>query len=271
MTRPELYTLQRDIERVSDLRLIEGRVCVSGGEKWLRADNNPVLWGPVLLADHWNEGDTALAGMSQDGALWALAPAPVGDGGGGDTTALSSTWTWTTATSAPASGRIGINTAAWTTATQLNVSETNTANADTSNFLGLIEPGDSLYVQDQADSGKWARYRASARPSDQGAWRSIALTYVDSGPGGLPANNRSTVLLVAFGGGSSGGAPAFQYVHTQSVAVALWDVVHNLNGWPSVTLVDNSNRTFLADVNYIDANRVQVILSAALAGKAYLS
>ena len=61
------------------------------------------------------------------------------------------------------------------------------------------------------------------------------------------------------------------YVHNQGTASATWTITHNLNAYPSVTVVDSAKRVGIADVSYIDANSLTVSLQGSMAGKAYLN
>lgn len=61
------------------------------------------------------------------------------------------------------------------------------------------------------------------------------------------------------------------YIHEQGVASAVWTVQHNLNKYPSVTVVDSSENVIIADVEYIDANTVKITMKGASKGRAYLN
>lgn len=61
------------------------------------------------------------------------------------------------------------------------------------------------------------------------------------------------------------------YVHEQGVASAVWTVQHNLNKYPSVTVVDSSENVIIADVEYIDVNTVKITMNGASKGRAYLN
>lgn len=129
-------------------------------------DNNREPW----ITSWWQEADYI----------------PPAGGGGGVTT---NNWSWNTSTTSVASGDVGINTVAWNTATIINISETNANNADVSNYLTQIQPGDLIYLQQSNDSTKWGRYTVNAAPTDQGTYRSVPVTFKDSGAGGMPGNN----------------------------------------------------------------------------------
>lgn len=61
------------------------------------------------------------------------------------------------------------------------------------------------------------------------------------------------------------------YVHEQGVASAVWTVQHNLNKYPSVTVVDSSENVIIADVEYVDVNTVKITMNGASKGRAYLN
>jgi hypothetical protein len=72
----------------------------------------------------------------------------------------------------------------------------------------------------------------------------------------------------------SSGSPAnahATYTHTQASASSIWTITHNLNCFPSVTVVDSADSVVIGDVEYISANVVRVTFMAAFAGKAYLN
>lgn len=61
------------------------------------------------------------------------------------------------------------------------------------------------------------------------------------------------------------------YIHEQGVASAVWTVQHNLNKYPSVTVVDSSENVIIADVEYVDVNTVKITMNGASKGRAYLN
>lgn len=61
------------------------------------------------------------------------------------------------------------------------------------------------------------------------------------------------------------------FTWTQSIALSVWTIPHNLNKFPSVTVVDNLGNVVYSDVSYVDSNTVQVTYGSAFAGKAYLN
>lgn len=61
------------------------------------------------------------------------------------------------------------------------------------------------------------------------------------------------------------------YIHEQGIASDTWIINHNLNKYPSVTIVDSAGNKFFAQVNYTDENNCTVYMNGATTGKAYLN
>lgn len=68
-----------------------------------------------------------------------------------------------------------------------------------------------------------------------------------------------------------GGVAASTFTWTQSSALATWTVPHNLNRYPSVTVVDGTGAVVETGVRYVDQNIIQVTADAPFAGKAYIN
>ncbi len=61
------------------------------------------------------------------------------------------------------------------------------------------------------------------------------------------------------------------FVFNQMSASEIWEIEHNLDKHPSVTIVDSAGTVVTGDVNYIDANNIQVTFIGAFSGTAYLN
>lgn len=75
------------------------------------------------------------------------------------------------------------------------------------------------------------------------------------GPQGLP--------------GTPGSAGGSSFTHTQSIALAVWTIPHNLGRYPSINVTDTLGRLIVPDVTYVDSNTVQVTHGVPLSGFAY--
>lgn len=61
------------------------------------------------------------------------------------------------------------------------------------------------------------------------------------------------------------------YVYEQGIASERWDIVHNLNKYPSVTVIDSAGDQVFANLNYVDENELVLDFGAEFTGKAYLN
>ena len=61
------------------------------------------------------------------------------------------------------------------------------------------------------------------------------------------------------------------YVHSQMSASDVWDITHNLNKRPGVTVIDSGDSVVMGDITYINDNRLVITFSAPFSGKAYLN
>lgn len=60
-----------------------------------------------------------------------------------------------------------------------------------------------------------------------------------------------------------------EFVYTQSTSSDVWMIQHNLNKYPSVTVVDSGNSVVTGEVVYIDKNNIQITFTSTFSGKAY--
>ncbi len=61
------------------------------------------------------------------------------------------------------------------------------------------------------------------------------------------------------------------YMHTQIQSLSTWTITHNLQKFPSVSIVDNYNSKVQGEVDYIDINTLTVSFTAEFGGIAYLN
>jgi hypothetical protein len=62
------------------------------------------------------------------------------------------------------------------------------------------------------------------------------------------------------------------YLEYQQIApAAIWTIVHNMNKYPNVSVVDSAGNWVIGDVAYVSGSILTVRFSAAFAGTAYLN
>lgn len=66
------------------------------------------------------------------------------------------------------------------------------------------------------------------------------------------------------------GKPGPHYTHDQLTPATVWTIVHNLNCYPMVKVVDSAKTEVTTDVDHPDANTVVITVAAPFSGTAYL-
>lgn len=61
------------------------------------------------------------------------------------------------------------------------------------------------------------------------------------------------------------------YVHRQDVASDEWEISHNLDKYPSVSVVDSAGNIVCGDVRYINTQKIIIYFQSAFSGRAYLN
>lgn len=61
------------------------------------------------------------------------------------------------------------------------------------------------------------------------------------------------------------------YIHNQNQASDHWEIHHELNKYPSVTIVDSAKTVVIGGVQYIDKNFIICTFSHPFSGTAYLN
>lgn len=66
-------------------------------------------------------------------------------------------------------------------------------------------------------------------------------------------------------------AGASTYVFEQASAADLWIIEHNLNRYPSCTVVDSAGTAVVGEVEYVNRQTIHVHFTAKFSGMAYLN
>lgn len=61
------------------------------------------------------------------------------------------------------------------------------------------------------------------------------------------------------------------YVYHQSVPASVWNITHNLDKFPSVTIVDSAGSVVMGEITYESKNKLKVTFTAEFGGSAYLN
>lgn len=61
------------------------------------------------------------------------------------------------------------------------------------------------------------------------------------------------------------------YVYHQSVPALVWEITHNMDKFPNVTVVDSAGSVVMGEVTYESKNKLKVAFTAEFGGSAYLN
>ena len=61
------------------------------------------------------------------------------------------------------------------------------------------------------------------------------------------------------------------FTHIQIAPLTVWTINHNLNKYPSVTVVDAGKNVIIGEINYIDENNVILTFKSEFSGRAYFN
>jgi len=163
-------------------------------EDRLRALEQAINYGEVVLP--FNLGD---GGGGEPGPPGPQGPAGPQGAPGQSSSVLD--YRFSTATVAPpASGYVALNNATASAATLMWIHYITNANNDLTVVIKSLQVGSNLYLQDKADSTRFAKYQITTAPVDNGTYAAVAVTWVSSGTGAAFTNNESIYLgIVAVG------------------------------------------------------------------------
>lgn len=92
-----------------------------------------------------------------------------------------------------------------------------------------------------------------------------------TGPAGPAGAIGPTGAVGATGPAGTDGTGDKNYRHQQMLPAAVWTVVHGLDKYPAVSIADSAGTIVVGDVDYLDANTVQLTFVAAFSGEAYFN
>jgi hypothetical protein len=151
----------------------------------------------------------------------------------------------------------------WANITGIAISKINRNGVDVSPVVSLVTNQIlKLTDVDSSLANSYGMYVVDSQSfiSNESAYL-LALTH--KGSVGTPS---SEVLTISLSGLSS---PSF--VYTQATPATNWVITHNLNTYPSVTVVDSSGAVVIGAVAYNNKNQIAITFTSAFSGKAYLN
>ena len=129
--------------------------------------------------------------------------------------------------------------------------------------------GSEILMTQCNDMSQWAIFMWDSQEANLGDnnFSNIGLTY-KAGQGSLKQGQDYFISLLTY---QVGETVDKNFVYTQNVASATWVVTHNLNKFPSVSVVDSANTLVNGQVEYNSINEVTISFRAAFTGKAFFN
>jgi hypothetical protein len=121
-----------------------------------------------------------------------------------------------------------------------------------------------IVIQDVRSLGRYGVYKLAALTPVGSSVYEMQLTYV-TGSSTIQALQYYSIQIDEVEGFDS------HFEFTQGVPSTTWDITHNLDKFPSISVVDTANTLVVGSYEYINKNRVILSFSTAFAGKAFLN
>jgi hypothetical protein len=133
---------------------------------------------------------------------------------------LTGEWTWDPSLDTgtdPGTGDMRANDVNATQVSTIALSAMTSGGVDATLSITRRLAGDRLYIQEKADSTKWARYTLTGPPVDNGDWFSVSVDFKEHGEVGEPVQNNQS-MLVSFDSRLEGGERQETFSDTASMA-----------------------------------------------------
>lgn len=153
---------------------------------------------------------------------------------------------------------------AFSAITSLNVHSVDAGGQNVVDFLNYLVDSDIL-ISEQNNISEFGHYKITAYTDNGNGFYTLALSYI-GGDGVLV--NQAYYDIANF---TLDSASDKHYTFDQPTPAVTWNVQHNLDKFPSVTVALPSGQVGQADITYIDENNLTITFAGAESGKAYMN
>ena len=153
---------------------------------------------------------------------------------------------------------------ALTAITTMQISGIDSSGQNTVAFMQYLVDNDIL-ISEQNNIDKFGHFKITGYTLN-GTVYTLNLTNI-GGNGNLDLNKYYDFATFTI----SSGVGDKNFVFNQAVASATWTVQHNLNKFPSCTMVLGTGQQGYGDVTFIDENNLTITFASAESGKAYIN
>ena len=164
----------------------------------------------------------------------------------------------------PASGQFSgpADSSALTAITTMQISGADASGQNTVEFMEYLV-GNNILISEQNNISLFGHYTIDSYTLNGTAY-TLNLTNI-GGNGNLDINKFYDFAVFTLS------SPDKTFEFDQGQPALVWTIQHNLNKFPSVSVVDTANTVVNSQVNYIDKNNITINNTAQFAGKAYLN
>jgi len=169
-----------------------------------------------------------------------------------------------TQTNPPASGQFSgpANDSNISAITTMQISSVDASDQNTVEFMEYLV-GNDILISEQNDISKFGHFNITSYTVNGNAYTLVLANIGGNGTLDLDKFYDFAVFTLS--------SPDKTFEFDQGQPALVWTIQHNLNKFPSVSVVDTSNTVVNSQVNYVDKNNITINNTAQFAGKAYLN
>ena len=154
---------------------------------------------------------------------------------------------------------------AYNAVTELAFSSNDRSGQETTAFLNYLV-GSDILISQQKNISSFGHYTVGSYAQASAGYYNMQVTY-NGGQGQMTSDLFYDVsnFILASGAGDK------TFTFTQPTPSVQWTIQHNLNKFPSVSVVNNNNILMYGNTTYVDTNNLIITFTAGFSGKAYLN
>ena len=154
---------------------------------------------------------------------------------------------------------------AYNAVTELAFSSNDRSGQETTAFLNYLV-GSDILISQQKNISSFGHYTVDSYTQAAVGYYNMQVTY-NGGQGQMTSDLFYDVsnFILASGAGDK------TFTFTQPTPSVQWTIQHNLNKFPSVSVVNNNNILMYGNTTYVDTNNLIITFTAGFSGKAYLN
>lgn len=158
-----------------------------------------------------------------------------------------------------------VDGSALTAITTMQISGIDSSGQNTVAFMQYLV-GNDILISEQNNIDEFGHFKITGYTALGNNLYTLDLTNI-GGNGSLDLNKYYDFATFTI----SSGVGDKNFVFTQAVAANPWTIQHNLNKFPSCTMVLSTGQQGYGDVTFIDENNLTITFAGAESGKAYIN